>query len=253
MGRRSNIVSNTPNKVDPRSYLFKGRHCLRQSQAILAALLKCCASARPVYNLRPTWGPANAVRLASVQSVWLSKIRMTLGTKLGHLGVLVNLFGNRLLLRNGNLFCPLLTLNRTLKKLLLVSFKPSATLFSPSPIILPSPISAQLPRRNHPSLISNSLYCLLRTSSLLKSSLILCEPAIPARIYVLIGQMPARSGLMVSNIFWLSWIKVRIMLLLLTPKRVPIPSICLLITSLLPSVYPNSSASMALKNLSVLK
>ena len=32
---------------------------------------------------------------------------MTLGTKLGHLGVLVNLVGTRLLLSNGNLFCPL--------------------------------------------------------------------------------------------------------------------------------------------------
>ena len=30
---------------------------------------------------------------------------MTLGTNLGHLGVLVNLFGTRLLLSNGNLFC----------------------------------------------------------------------------------------------------------------------------------------------------
>ena len=61
--------------------------------------------ARPVYNLRGTWGRANAVQLASVQSVWLVTIRLVLGTKLGHLGVSVNRLGLRILLSNGNLFC----------------------------------------------------------------------------------------------------------------------------------------------------
>jgi len=92
------------------------------------------------------------VSVPSVQSVWISTIRMTLGTKVDHLGVLVNLFPTHLLLRNGNLFCLFLTLNRTSLRLLLVSFKHSVTWFSPNPI------SVLLPGRN---LISNSLYYLL--------------------------------------------------------------------------------------------
>ena len=225
-----------------RFYLFQ--HCLCQSQAILTALSQRFASARPVYTPRAAWASVNAAQLASVQSVWLSTIRMVLGMKLGHLGVSVNLFGTRLLLSNGNLSCLLLTLNRTLQRLLSVLFMHSAVQF------IPSPISALLPVRN---LIFNLLCCLLRTCFSLQSSLILYAPAKPAQIYVLIGRMPPRLVLMVSNTFWLSWIKARSTLLLIIPKRVLIPSICSLITSLLPNVYPNSSASMALKNLSVLK
>ena len=56
-----------------------------------------------MYTPRVAWASVNDAQLASVQSVWLSTIRMVLGMKLGNLGVSVNLFGTLLLLINDNL------------------------------------------------------------------------------------------------------------------------------------------------------